>query len=158
MDPPSFNISFATPQHSPQSFNVVSTRSPEINCQHLASSQPEQPAELYPPTSPILPSRPIQLDHHHHHHPLIPSFTCPHAAAESERDWIKTDGRNGQTSVDSALLLLHPASPHSAVDDHRSIIAHDDQGGDGFNGIDCFVCLTLSAIYALKHENFTLHT
>lgn len=90
-------------------------------------------------TKPALPLQPVPSHLNWTTTTTTPSSRLSHAAhmqpKASETGSRDSRQRNGQTSVDSALL--HPASPHSAVDDHRSIIDwtshNDDQGGDGFN-------------------------
>lgn len=115
------------------------------SCQHLALSVPNLPCLSNP-------SRPIQLDHHTTTTPPPPPphpvFHMPTCSRESERDWIE----RFETETVKLPLIPHcsctPLPRIPPVDDHRSIVHRldddgDDQGGDGFNGIDCFVCLTL---------------
>lgn len=104
-----------------------------------------------------VPSHPIGPPHHHHTTTTTPSSRLSHAHMQP-RKRARLDREIRDRETVKLPLIPHcsctPLPRIPPVDDHRSIVHRldddgDDQGGDGFNGIDCFVCLTLCCLLCM---------
>lgn len=104
-----------------------------------------------------VPSHSIGPPHHHHTTTTTPSSRLSHAHMQP-RKRARLDREIRDRETVKLPLIPHcsctPLPRIPPVDDHQSIVHRldddgDDQGGDGFNGIDCFVCLTLCCLLCM---------